>query len=183
MTSLETYRFDFLNNISYLNVTGQIPEVFDWIGGQTFNGVNLTGVHSIKDHGLKAGDYITLVSNNPRYTGKFQVKAIGADDGTYMASIFDIAVIKQVGETASGTWQLSSAIAQTDQGCATGSHKDTIGNCVIDVNINPVKGITIGGKTYTINQIGTFILSLVLLSFALAFPLKTPTKIEQKVTT
>jgi len=101
------------NDTVYRNVTGATPEVFDWIAGQTFHtklggNINLTGIHSVKDHDLKIGNYITLVSNNPRYNGDFMVRSIGDDGGTYQESIFDIEVVINQGETASGTWQLSS---------------------------------------------------------------------------
>jgi len=163
MIAIENYRFDdYLNTIGAdLNAVGDEPVAFDWIGGQIFNGVQMTGIHSLATiTGLNIGDYVNLVSNNPRYTGKFKITAIGDDtDPAWAESVFCIGVVKQADEIASGTWQRTIACT-IDQTLTNG------------VCVENKKGIIIGGKTFTYAQIAGFLFSLVLVSMALAFPLK-----------
>jgi hypothetical protein len=164
MIANEEYWIDKLAK-NYGNAVGDTPVAFDWIGGQTFNGVQMTGIHSIVDHGLKVGDFVNLVSTNPRYTGKFQVKAIGDDaDPAWASTIFNIAVVKQgASETASGTWQRTI-------GC-TATETLTDGVCKARET-----GITIAG--FTLSEIGEFLFGLLLVGMALPIILKVPTKIE-----
>jgi hypothetical protein len=173
MIAYENYLIDRISTETFGNAVGDTPVVFDWIGGQSFNGIPMTGVHSMEPHGLAIGDYVLLVSSNPRYNGKFQVKAIGDDtDPVWASTIFDIAVTKGTNEEATGTWQKTTK----DITCSAGQTKVN-GVCVIkDDNT-----LTIFGKTFTYGQIGAFFFSLVLVSFALAFPLKSPSEIAKTI--